>query len=91
METSGKKISLFKMVLFTVCGIIVLDTFVAPAQIGVSSITIWLITAIFFFIPLWPDKRRVRQHLSRRRRDFLLGKAGLWGLKRHDGGLVLLD
>ncbi len=51
METSGQKIGLFKMVLFTVCGIIVLDTFVAPAQIGVSSITIWLITAIFFFIP----------------------------------------
>lgn len=46
-----KKVSLFKMVTFTVCGIIVLDTFVAPAAMGVSSITIWAITAIFFFIP----------------------------------------
>ncbi len=46
-----KKVSLWKMVLFTVCGILVLDTFVAPAAIGVSSITIWIITAILFFIP----------------------------------------
>ncbi len=46
-----KKVSLFKMVLFTVCGIVVLDTFVAPATIGVSSITIWLLTAVLFFIP----------------------------------------
>ncbi len=47
----NKKVSLFKMITFTVCGIIVLDTFVAPAALGVSSITIWLFTAIFFFIP----------------------------------------
>ncbi|MFV0424879.1 MAG: APC family permease [Bacilli bacterium] len=46
-----KKVNLFKMITFTVCGIIVLDTFVAPAAMGVSSITIWIITAIFFFIP----------------------------------------
>ncbi len=46
-----KKVSLWKMVLFTVCGILVLDTFVAPAAIGVSSITIWILTAILFFIP----------------------------------------
>jgi amino acid transporter len=39
------------MTLFTVCGILVLDTFVVPAQIGVASITIWIITAILFFIP----------------------------------------
>lgn len=49
MET--KKVSLFKMVSFTVCGIVVLDTFVAPAAMGVSSITVWLLTAILFFIP----------------------------------------
>lgn len=49
MET--KKISLWKSVLFTICSILVLDTFVAPAIIGVSSITIWVITAIVFFIP----------------------------------------
>ncbi|MEA4894980.1 MAG: APC family permease [Oscillospiraceae bacterium] len=49
MET--KKVSLWKSVLFTICSILVLDTFVAPAIIGVSSITIWVITAIIFFIP----------------------------------------
>lgn len=46
-----KKVSLMNMILFTVCGIIVLDTFVQPAASGASSITIWIITAIFFFIP----------------------------------------
>ncbi len=46
-----KKVGLFKMVSFTVCGIVVLDTFVAPAAMGVSSITVWLLTAILFFIP----------------------------------------
>ncbi len=46
-----KKVSLFKMISFTVCGIVVLDTFVAPAAMGVSSITVWLLTAILFFIP----------------------------------------
>jgi hypothetical protein len=49
MET--KKVSLLKSVLFTICSILVLDTFVAPAIIGVSSITIWVITAIVFFVP----------------------------------------
>ena len=33
-----KKASLFKMVSFTVCGIVVLDSFVAPVAMGVSSI-----------------------------------------------------
>lgn len=37
--------------MFTICSILVLDTFVAPAIIGVSSITIWIITAIIFFVP----------------------------------------
>jgi len=46
-----KKVSLFKMVSFTVCGIVVLDTFVAPAVMGVSSITVWLLTAALFFVP----------------------------------------
>ena len=46
-----KKVNLFKMIGFTVCGIVVLDTFVAPAAMGVSSITVWLLTAILFFIP----------------------------------------
>ncbi len=46
-----KKVSLFKMISFTVCGIVVLDTFVAPAAMGVSSISVWILTAILFFIP----------------------------------------
>lgn len=49
MET--KKVSLWRSILFTICGIVVLDSLVAPAIIGVSSITIWIITAIVFFIP----------------------------------------
>lgn len=50
MENS-KKVSLVGTVLFTVCSILVLDSFVAPAIIGVSSITVWIISAIIFFIP----------------------------------------
>lgn len=46
-----KKVSLFKSIMFTICSILVLDTFVAPAIIGVSSITLWIITAIIFFMP----------------------------------------
>lgn len=46
-----KKVSLFKMVSFTVSGIVVLDTFVAPAALGAASITTWLLTALLFFIP----------------------------------------
>lgn len=51
MSNDKKKVNLFEMVLFTVCGILVIDTFVSPAIIGVSSITIWIITAVFFFLP----------------------------------------
>jgi len=50
MENNGK-VSLTKTVLFTVCSILVLDSFVAPTILGVSSISIWIITAIFFFLP----------------------------------------
>lgn len=46
-----KKVSLTSTVLFTVCSILVLDSFVSPAIIGVSSITVWIIAAIIFFIP----------------------------------------
>lgn len=51
MGNKNNKVSLSKTVLFTVCSILVLDSFVAPAIIGVSSITIWILTAIVFFIP----------------------------------------
>lgn len=51
MAESEKKIGLFKLITFTVCSILVLDSLATPAIIGVSSITIWIITAIVFFIP----------------------------------------
>lgn len=51
MEEQKNKVSLTKTVLFTVCSILVLDSFVSPAIIGVSSITVWILTAIVFFIP----------------------------------------
>ncbi|MDO5107274.1 MAG: APC family permease [Coriobacteriaceae bacterium] len=51
MQTEEKKISLFKLVMFTVCSILVLDSLAIPSIIGVSSITIWLFTAVVFFIP----------------------------------------
>ena len=46
-----KKISLWKLITFSICSILVLDSFVSPAIIGVSSITIWVVAAIVFFIP----------------------------------------
>ena len=46
-----KKVSLWSSILFTICSVLVLDTFVAPTIIGTSSITIWIITTIIFFIP----------------------------------------
>ena len=48
---SDNKISVFKMVSFLICGIIVLDTFVAPAVLGISSITLWVLVAVLFTIP----------------------------------------
>ncbi len=51
MDENKGGVSLTSTVLFTVCSILVLDTFVAPAIIGVSSITVWIISAIIFFIP----------------------------------------
>lgn len=46
-----KKVSLVKSILFTICSVLVLDSFVASSAIGVSSITIWLITTVLFFLP----------------------------------------
>lgn len=47
----NKKVNLTSTVLFTVCSLIVLDSFVAPTIIGVSFFTLWILCAIFFFIP----------------------------------------
>ena len=46
-----KKINLWQTILFSICGILVLDSIASPAMIGVSAITMWIITAIVFFIP----------------------------------------
>ena len=47
----NKKVSLVSTVLFTVCGVLTLDSFVAPAMIGVSAISVWIIAAVVFLYP----------------------------------------
>jgi len=49
--TEEKKFGLFELISFLVSGIIVLDTFVAPAALGASAITLWLVVSILFMIP----------------------------------------
>lgn len=39
------------MTLFTVCAILVIDTLAASAKVGVSSLSWWVITFVFFFVP----------------------------------------
>ena len=46
-----KKVNLVGTVLFTVCSIIALDSFVAPSMIGVPAITLWVIATVVFFLP----------------------------------------
>lgn len=46
-----KQINVWKSILFTICTIIALDSIVAPAIIGPSAITIWIIASILFFAP----------------------------------------
>jgi amino acid transporter len=46
-----KNLNLFDMVLFSVCGMVVLDTVGASAAMGVSSFTLWMVGIVFFFIP----------------------------------------
>ena len=50
-EKSNKKVNLVATILFTICSIIALDSFVAPSIIGVPAITVWIISAIVFFLP----------------------------------------
>lgn len=47
----NKKMTLFGLISFLVSGIIVLDTFVSPAALGASSITLWFIVVVLFMIP----------------------------------------
>lgn len=44
-------IGLRKTLLFTVCSIVVLDSFISPAKLGVPAITVRLIAVVLFFIP----------------------------------------
>ncbi len=41
----------FDMTLFTVCAILIIDQLTASAAIGVSSLSWWVVTFLFFFIP----------------------------------------
>lgn len=49
--SNKKGLNILDLILFTVCGIVVLDTVAASAAIGVQSITWWIISVILFFIP----------------------------------------
>lgn len=48
---SEKKMNLFDMVLFSVCGMVILDTVGASAAMGVSAFTFWIFGIVFFFLP----------------------------------------
>lgn len=51
MELEDKKIGLLKLIGFLVSGVVVLDTFAAPAAMGAGAIGLWIIVTIFFVIP----------------------------------------
>ena len=51
MKEKKKTVSLMSTVLFTICSVIALDSFVSPAIIGVPVLTVWVIAAVFFFVP----------------------------------------
>ncbi|ATW24434.1 hypothetical protein DCMF_06225 [Candidatus Formimonas warabiya] len=46
-----KKMDIFDMVLFSVCGMVVLDTVGASAAMGVNSFTLWALGIVCFFLP----------------------------------------
>lgn len=43
--------SFFQIIAYLISGIIVLDTFAAPAEMGLSAIGLWLTVTVFFMIP----------------------------------------
>ena len=47
----NKKMNFFQIIAYLISGIIVLDTFAAPAEMGLSAIGLWLTVTIFFMIP----------------------------------------
>lgn len=51
MDEEENKLGLFQVIAFLVSGIVVLDTFAAPAAMGASAIGLWIIVTIFFVIP----------------------------------------
>ena len=46
-----KKMGFFQIIAYLISGIIVLDTFAAPAALGLSAIGLWLLVTVFFMIP----------------------------------------
>ncbi len=50
-KTSGGKMGVGSLALFSLCAVIVVDTLTASASIGVSSIGWWLVTLVIFVIP----------------------------------------
>ena len=50
-QTSGGKMGVGSLALFSLCAVIVVDTLTASASIGVSAIGWWLVTLIVFVIP----------------------------------------
>ncbi|PSU33875.1 APC family permease [Photobacterium lutimaris] len=50
-QTSGGKMGVGSLALFSLCAVIVVDTLTASASIGASAIGWWLVTLIVFVIP----------------------------------------
>lgn len=50
-QTSGGKMGVGSLALFSLCAVIVVDTLTASASIGVSAIGWWLVTLVIFVIP----------------------------------------
>jgi len=74
------------MTLFTVCAILVIDTLAASAKVGISSLTWWVITFFFFFVPYglivaelgaaYPGEGGIQQWIRRAYGDRWAGRAG---------------
>lgn len=48
---TSKKMGVTPLALFSLCAVLVVDTLTASASIGVSSLSWWLLTLVFFVIP----------------------------------------
>ena len=59
------------------------------AQMGPSSLTLWVVAALLFFVPTGPDRRRAQRAHSGRRRSLPLDVEGVRPAARIRRGLVL--